>query len=297
MQFIVGIHKWLAVVFDKIFRRDAVAQRHQTEPLDARLQVTAPHEWLLLSALGLLLAAFVCWALIARVERSLSVPATLLEPGQRHAVQAPLSGNVVELMAEIGDAVAPGQAIARLQPDPELIPDADARRLIELLEARGAGTEAAPRGRPSGGEGSLVVSAHGGRLASHRLELGKRVAAGSPIAQIRTGNAGPWQALAFVTPADAGRFRPGMHAQVRIAPPGSGAALSFHGEISEVSARPVAPRRWLSGFALSVPKRAHLVRMSLHRDQKPPVADGERVLMRVVLDRVSPMALLVSGGG
>ena len=37
---------------NRLFREQALARRQRQEPLDDRLQVTAPHEWLLVAGLG-----------------------------------------------------------------------------------------------------------------------------------------------------------------------------------------------------------------------------------------------------
>ena len=93
-----------ALFYHKVFREEAVARRARPEPLDARLQVTAPHEWMVLAGIGLSLLLFLVWAAFGSVERRLSVEAVLVRPGERHAVTSPVSGTVVETAAAVGDA-------------------------------------------------------------------------------------------------------------------------------------------------------------------------------------------------
>ena len=101
--------------FSGIFRERALASRRRQEPLDDLLKVTAPHEWLLVVGLGIIVAALVVFGVVGSIERSLSYDAVLVHPGQRHTVFAPVSGTVVEVLVEAGDTVEPGEAIARVQ--------------------------------------------------------------------------------------------------------------------------------------------------------------------------------------
>ena len=57
--------------FQTMFREKALAQRARRETVDARLQVTAPHEWLLVSGLGVALVVLLAYGLLGRAERSL----------------------------------------------------------------------------------------------------------------------------------------------------------------------------------------------------------------------------------
>ena len=50
----------------KVFREESVARRARPDPLDERLQVMAPHEWMALAGLGLSLLAFLAWGAFGR---------------------------------------------------------------------------------------------------------------------------------------------------------------------------------------------------------------------------------------
>ena len=86
--------------FQTVFREKALARRAEREAIDARLQVTAPHEWLLVSGLGVVLVALLAYGLIGRAERSLSVETVLVQPGERVDVVAGVTGVVVDVLAE-----------------------------------------------------------------------------------------------------------------------------------------------------------------------------------------------------
>ena len=118
---------------NRLFREQALARRRRQEPLDDRLQVTAPHEWLLVAGLVVMFLALLAYGAVGSVERSLSYDAVVVLPGERHSVTAPVTGTVVEVMAEVGDTVEPGQVIARLRPPVEQQRDSEARRLSGLL--------------------------------------------------------------------------------------------------------------------------------------------------------------------
>ena len=62
----------------KVFREETVARRARPDPLDERLQVMAPHEWMVLAGLGLSLLAFLAWGAFGSVQRHLSTEAVLL---------------------------------------------------------------------------------------------------------------------------------------------------------------------------------------------------------------------------
>ena len=52
----------------RLFREEAFARRGQTEPLDALLRVTAPHEWVLLAGLAAELVGSVLWGVLAALN-------------------------------------------------------------------------------------------------------------------------------------------------------------------------------------------------------------------------------------
>ena len=101
---------------NRLFREQALARRRRQEPLDDLLQVTAPHEWLLVAGLGAMFLSLLVYGAVGSVERSLSYDTVVVLPGERYPVPAPVSGTVVEVLAEVGDTVEPGQVIARGAP-------------------------------------------------------------------------------------------------------------------------------------------------------------------------------------
>ena len=299
--------------YGKAFREEAVARLSRPEPLDHRLQVTAPREWMVLAGVGLSLFASLVWAVSGSVERSLAVEAVLVRPGERAAVTSPVSGDVVGILAEIGDTVEAGQAIARVRPAEARREARIARSIVDAAEegvrrAGGAGAAAlqeallaAARNELAAIEiraGESIVAPRAGRLVAHRLVPGRPVRAGETVARVLGRSDAAWQALAFVSPADAGRLAAGMEAEVRVTrparPPGPDA---LEARVLEVSARPAAAPAWLADLGLAAPPAsAHLLRLVLRDPPRLPLADGAGARARIVLGRRSLAALLLAGG-
>lgn len=296
----------MALFYSKIFREEAVARRAQGDSLDERLQVTARHEWMVLAGLGLALLLLLAWGVFGSVERSLSVEAVLVQPGERYTVLSPVSGNVVEVLAEVGDAVEAGQAIARVR-----LPEAErqARITRRILDAVREGTRGAAVAElrtalltaaqneveaVESRAAAAIVARHGGELVAHRLAPGQPVRTGETVAQVRGNSEDPWQALAFVSAQDAGKLRAGMDAEVWATLPGQPGASRLGARVLEVSPRTVSPPRWLADLGLAAPAPAHLLRLVLDHPSSLPLADGAGGRARVVLGNQSPAALLLA---
>ncbi len=269
--------------FQTVFREKALARRAEREAIDARLQVTAPHEWLLVSGLGVVLVVLLAYGLIGRVERSLAVETVLVQPGARVAVVAGAPGVVVDVFSEVGDTVGQGQSIARVQ--------------TPVLHAL-----AAPRSGTAQGVGDNftthdIVAPDDGELVTLALAAGQRVAPGDLAARIRTTSAGPVEAIGFVTRDEALQLAPGMQAQVRLAVPGTGAPRILPARVEHVSSRVATPAPWLTELGLEPPVRPHLLQATLTDPESPPVIDGAAGTLRIVLGHRSFASLLFGNGG
>ena len=295
---------------NRLFRERALARRRRQEPLDDRLQVTAPHEWLLAVGLGLTFLALLAYGAVGSVERSLSWDAVVVFPGERYPVSAPVSGTVAEVLAELGDTVEPGEVIARLRPTAERQRDFEARRLIESLAERlrrndEAAADLLPLllaltgGGDAAGSGAWadIVSVTGGEIMTLDLAPGMPVLAGEPVALVREASSGPPEALALVPSDEAGRLEAGMTARVSLARFNRVTGI-YPAEVAAVSARATALPEWLAGLGMSAPEGSHLVRARLE-DTGPDdaVADVSMGALRVVLGRSSFLSLLAPGGG
>ena len=267
---------------------------------------------MVLAGLGLSLLVFLVWGVFGSVERRLSVKAVLVQPGERHAVVFPVSGNVVERLADVGDTLEAGQAIARVR-----LPEAErqariTRRIAGAVEdgmrrAEGAAVTALQEALLAAARNALaeveilagesIVAPHGGELVAHRLVPGQPVHAGETVAQLRGRSEGAWLALAFVSPKDAGKITTGMAAEVLVALPGQPGSSTLNARVLAVSPRPSAAPEWLADFGLSTPAPSHLLRLALDDPSRLPLTDGTGGLARIVLGKQSPAALLLEGGG
>lgn len=265
---------------------------------------------MLVAGLGVMLLAMLVYGAVGSVERSISFDAVVVLPGERYPVSAPVSGTVVEVLAEVGDTVEPGQVIARVRMPVQRPPDAAASRLSGLL-AEDAGQDdgdaagllllllalasAAGPGGPDAGVD--VVSVGGGEIMTLGLAPGMPVSAGEPVALVRAVTSGPPEALALVPSDDAWRLEAGMAARVSVTR-GDREAGTYRAEVAAVSQRAVTPPGWLDALGLSAPAGSHLVRVPLAgTDALDTVADGSTGSLRVVLGRSSFVSLLAPGGG
>lgn len=298
--------------YSKVFREEAVARRSRPEPLDGRLQVTAPHEWIVLAGLCMAVLLFLAWGVFGRVERTLSATAVIVQPGDRDPVVSGVSGNVIEVLAEVGDPVEPGQPIARVElPEAERqaritrtivdevegrMRDADTATAADVWEALLEAARDVEAVERRAGQSIVVPRDVRGTLVRHHLVAGQPVRAGQTVAQVLGRSADAWRAFAFVTSQDAERLEEGMAAQVLLVLPEQPGASRLEARVLEVSSRPVIAPAWLADLGLANPVPAHLLRLVLD-DPPESLADGADGRVRIVLGQQSPVTLLVGGSG
>ena len=290
-------------LFDKsLFREQAVASQGKPERLDVLLQVTAPHEWLVLAGLTLILLGTGAWSVFGNIERRLTTECVIVRSGNRHAVLAELSGTVADVLVDTGDSVRSGQAIARVR-RPEL------HRSIRIARARIAALESRPPGqqlRAVRAEladlemleavGDIIVSPYAGEVTALTLAPGRPVAAGAEVAWVRSGTAGSLEAAAFIAPADAAQVAPGMAARVLVPAEDGRGVSGLEADLLEVSARPTPAPGWLAGLGPALPDHGHLVRLSLPSAPHPALADGKPCRVDVVTRRQAPIRFLTWAG-
>ena len=290
-------------LFDKsLFREQAIESQGKTERLDVLLQVTAPHEWVIVAGLALVLLGAGAWSMFGSIESRLTTECLLVRPGDRRAVLAELSGTVAEVLVDTGDAVRSGQAIARVR-RPEL------RRSIRVARARVAALETQPPGdrlRTTRAEladlemieavGDVIVSPFAGEVTALAMTPGEPVAAGAEVARIRMGSAGSLEAVAFVAPAQAAQLAAGMAARVLAATPDGRGMSVLEADLLEISARPTAAPGWFAGLGFPAPDRGHLVRLPLRSAPERALADGAPCQLDVVTGRWAPIRFLARAG-
>ena len=293
-----------------VFRQKAMKSAAQPEPNDNLLRVTAPGEWLLVAALAASLVAALVWLGLANVERTVTGAGTLVYAGERRAVSAVSSGVVSEVAARPGDRVDDGQVIARLR-----LPELDwrlrvARERLALLEALAeedgatedwvrvalaeAGVEVVELAASASAAGA-VTSPFAGEITTSRLAPDYAVSAGEAVAEIRVGGDDSLEAVMFASAADGGRVAAGMPARVMLGD-GPNAAV-FAASVVSIAPPPAGYSRFDADRGARPEADTLMVRLALRDAPDFPVADGLPCRVRIVLERSSPLGLLLPSAG
>ena len=280
-----------------LFRKAALERRGQAEDLDGLLRVTAPHEWIVLMLMALMLALVVLWASFGRVEQSVTAQCVLVEPGEMHSVIASADGTIAELLSDVGDEVRLDEPIARLRL-PEL------ERQITALETQIAILETDPqpsqsaislsRAELAGLNAALQASRYisspsAGTLAWLELSVGQPIATGDEVARVRN-STGELQALSFVEASTAARLSAGLNAQIALL---SGAdPTTKRAVVSQVSSTPVPPDRQAQFTMLSAPEHGVALVADLTDPATPDAAEGDLCQLRVTVSRQRPISFI-----
>ena len=282
------------------FRLSAVAMMSDREQLHTLLQVTAPREWAVVSAVLVLVSAVAAWGVLGTVERVLFADCLVLRPGVRHMVISGVAGTVTEVLASPGDAVAAGDVLARVrQPDverdlriaearlqrieTEFPPAADGAVPAQLAAARDAVADL----RTALDAGGVVTTPWVGELEFSRLVPGGALAADSEVAQIRSGTDTPLEVLAFVPASASAAVEEGQTARVHSTGDGSATVGARVGRPGAVV--PAVPT-WLVNLGAGRAESGRLLRFALDAGGASPTPGGCSV--RVVTARHAPLLLL-----
>lgn len=291
-------------MFNNPFLQSAADSRNRRQQLDHLLRITAPHERVVLAAIGLVLAAVVLWALFGSVVRSVTLDGILIEPGARHDIVATEPGYLRTFLVAPGDRVRAGGPIAR-QTVPELDRETAAlrdrvQRLRKEVGSAGGDSLPAPlasarvaliqmEARRSARE--LIVSPIEGRITALRTAAGDYLPAGAAVVQLRDTERKPLQAMLRIAPDMAQRIRPGMQASVEVATP-VGSTRRFRGEVTAVSAGPLP--EWLASLRPAAASSASRVDVALQGGSDTSLSEGTACRVRIMLGRHPPIALFGS---
>ena len=294
-------------MFNNPFREEAAASKNERQQLDHLLRITAPHERVILAAIGVVLVGLVAWGLLGSIVRAVTFDGVLIEPGVRHEVVSTEPGHLVEILVAPGDRVAAGAPFAR-QTVPEL--ERETAVLLErvgLLEAelRAAGghndalrsllesTDAALLQMESRRDSrASIVSHSAGQVMNLYAALGDYLPAGEAVALLRAMDDQPRRAVLQVARDMAQRIEAGMKAEVEVAAP-DGTSHRLEGEVAVVEAKPLPD--WLAALLPATTGPAHRVEVALHETSDLSVPDGTPCRIRIELGRDTPAALLAAG--
>ena len=283
------------------FRLKAVAVMSDREQLHTLLQVTAPREWAVVTAVLVLVSAVAAWGVLGTVERVLFADCLVLRPGVRHMVISGVAGTVTEVLVSPGDAVAAGDVLARVrQPDVERdlrIAEARLRRIETEFPPAADGAVPAPLAdardavadlRTALDVGGVVTTPWVGELEFSRLVPGGALAADSEVAQIRSGPDAPLEVLAFVPASASAAVEEGQTARVRSTGDGSATVGARVGTAGDVV--PAVPTWLVNLGAGAAAESGRLLRFAPDAGGAVPPPGGCSV--RVVTARHAPLLLL-----
>jgi hypothetical protein len=176
----------MAVDRRKLFREAALDRLATPARLDELMHVTSPKGWLNLLACWLVIATAAVWAIYGRVPTVVTGQGILIKDGSLQTIEAPASGQIFEILVNVGDQVRQDQVIGRL------IDPADGNRAI------------------------VVTSPHFGRILETRVIKGNVVQAGAGLLSLEIPGKS-LEAILYLPPIDAKKVSPGMEVQLSLA--------------------------------------------------------------------------------
>ena len=293
----------LTSMFSNVFLEAAARSKNERQQLDRLLETVSPHERMVSTGIVLVLAVFVLWAFLDRVDRTVKVEGILLQPGARHALVSAEPGFLTELLVAPGDTVESGDPIAR-QTVPMLDREyAVLRERVALLR-----TQATQNGEDADTArawleaarvallqmearrlvATQIVSEARGVVSGLYVVPGDYVKAGTVVARIREEQGGTPIALLRVRPEVARSIKPGMQAEVRISMIDDSTRLA-HGTVASVMAKDTPGVPASSSFAAE--EFTHRIEVVLDDASGLAVPDGTPCVVRIVIDREPPAAL------
>ncbi|GAB3805380.1 HlyD family efflux transporter periplasmic adaptor subunit [Humibacter antri] len=195
-----------AVMAATPFRANALAGLSSPEQLDTAVRVTRPRAWVSLAAIGLLLVAFIAWALFGTFQSTFPAAGILLTSFGTSNTVAIHAGHITRLLVTQGDAVTAGAPVA------------------ELRTATGA-TE-------------TVRATQDGHVTEILAYPGDQVAVGAPIVTLQPSGE-PMDAYLFVPVASSQPIKPGMPVQLSVTTVPSEQYGLLLGTVAKVGSYPV----------------------------------------------------------
>ena len=136
MSLVPGARQTGPVTTTARYRPSAVAHLSDPEQLDTAVRITRPRGWIALSAVGLVLAAFVAWCLLGSVQTTFPGAGVLLTPGGTGYAVSIEGGQIDELRVTVGQEVREGEVVATVRTAAGRVSDLEAPtsgRVSELL--------------------------------------------------------------------------------------------------------------------------------------------------------------------
>lgn len=99
-----------------LFRKTALDALSSPEQLDQPLQLLRPSQWILLASLSFFSITILAWSIVGRIPVRVSGRGVLIKPNSLTVVQSEMAGRVTELQAKVGDCLASGSLMGRIDP-------------------------------------------------------------------------------------------------------------------------------------------------------------------------------------
>lgn len=193
-----------------MYRPNAVAHLSSPEQLDTVVRVTRPRSWIALSAVGLVLVAFVVWCFVGTVQSTLPGAGVLLTPYGTYTSASTATGRITAVLVSPGDVVAAGDAIATVAP--------------------------AEDGQVEHGEVTVVAPANG-QVVELLAYPNDHTDAGAPIATIQPID-DQLRVFVFVPVANSQPIKPGMPVQISVTTVPSEEYGLLRGTVMKVGSHP-----------------------------------------------------------
>ncbi|RKN39472.1 HlyD family efflux transporter periplasmic adaptor subunit [Streptomyces hoynatensis] len=122
------------------FRHKALSKLQSPEELDLPLRFARPQGRLVLAVTVAVMACAAFWALTGTVSTTVSAPGILTYPEGSYVLQSPVAGQVVRVLAEPGELLAPDAPLLRLRTEEgeREVPAVDGGRLTTVLAQVGS---------------------------------------------------------------------------------------------------------------------------------------------------------------
>lgn len=209
----------------EIFRKVSIDRLASPEQLDRMITVTSARSWLIIIAVGCMLAAVVIWSITGSLATNIEANGMLVKSGGIVDISSSETGQISDIRVKPGDYVKKGDIVARLNQAEIVAAITDLSDKLELMKESQTGqpdrlaltgriAELKKKLRSS----SLVTSQEEGRVIEVNLHVGEMVAPGSVVMSIVRESASVRNLVAVMyVPVESGKkLAPGM--AVRIAP-------------------------------------------------------------------------------
>jgi hypothetical protein len=130
----------------QLYSQAALDRLSSPEQLDRLMRVTSPRAWVALAAVWVVIGCAIVWGFVGSIPTTVAGQGLIVRSGGVSQVQVPFTGQVEDLLVNVGDIVTKGQHVATVRQldgagSRQLFAPATGR-IVEVLLAPGAMTSA-----------------------------------------------------------------------------------------------------------------------------------------------------------